>query len=158
MTRIETGTVTFRRAAIAVSLRDFLKTLEVNFADAAGDDDLELLGALGRSGEQNVVGLDARGLRRAVFAERCDLDACALIAKQADDRRGGVGLDRIVNPGEARQRFGKRPVTAAHDAAVIDEQRRAVARGELAHRDAADQQVRARDIEVACGEVAGECG
>ena len=80
----------------------------MNFADAAGNDDLEFSGALGRSGEQNVFGLDASGLRRAVFAERRDLDARALIAEQADDRRGRVGLDRVVNPGEAGQRFGER--------------------------------------------------
>ena len=71
---------------MAVSRADFLKALEVNLADAAGHDDLELLGALGRSGEQNVFGLDARGLRRAVFAERRDLDARALVVEQADDR------------------------------------------------------------------------
>jgi hypothetical protein len=91
----------------------------MNFADPAGDDDLEFPDALGGSGEQDIRGPDISGSRCAVFADGGDLYACALIAEQADDGRGRVGLDRIMNPGKARQRSGKRSVTAAYDAAVI---------------------------------------
>ncbi len=136
-----------------------LAVLEVDFTDAAADHPVEIGRRLARPGEQDSLGGDAGPHGRVELRARGDLGPGPFLVKNADHRRVGVGLDRVIDLGEARDRRPKRAVGPAQQIRVVDEERRAVGVGEFGQRQAADlQETRGVAGKILGDQRAGEIG
>ena len=119
---------------------DLVLGLDVDLADAAGNDLGQLGLALAGAGEDDALGRAAGGTGAQVLGGRGDLTAGARVDEHARDVRVGIGLDRVVDVDTSGQCGAQRGEPVTQDRGVVDVERRAVRRGERLDGDTADRE------------------